>query len=653
MSTMKKRARKQYDANGLGRQIIKAKFSRPNAAQENIIAQSIRDDSEKTKLQSIIETNDLVELLYSADLAQKKFLAERENVVIIDSSSFTVPTFPSNDEVQLRKTTATLPIPRRPMWTREMSAEQVDQNEREAFVEWRRGLAEQESDEQAAMSPFERNIDVWRQLWRTVERADVIVQIVDARDPLAYRSSDLEQYVHEQSDLYLQLAEDEEQPQRARTKVNLLLLNKADLLTETQRAMWSKYFTDLGVKHAFFSASVEQDKLNALRRAHQEGLLSDSDDDEDASDDDDNSEHSDSDHRDSEHHTNNTSTVHQHIDTTDSSRVLTRDELLSLLLSEFRSVNDTAPVTDSTPLTIGMVGYPNVGKSSTINVLCGDKRVAVSATPGKTKHFQTLPLADRSDVLLCDCPGLVFPSLQISRAHMVLNGILRIDELRDHAPSVQLLCKLIGRKRLEEFYAIVLPLPSPDELDYDPDRAPYHYELLGTYGRQRGFLTINGAKPDLSKAARIVLKDFVTGRLLYCHPPPAVSESELNQQDPLYRRCLAPEITAAVNNNTASLVTSEEQPRGNNKRQKRRRAQKNRLKIIEGDVERPVAESAQVSLNDEQQVNARIKGTGKYAKKYRDNQFTGTQGVTYNYNQKLPTNVRLTAKDKVKLTAKK
>ena len=38
--------------------------------------------------------------------------------------------------------------------------------------------------------------------------------------------------------------------------------------------------------------------------------------------------------------------------------------------------------------TIGMVGYPNVGKSSTINALYEDKKVSVSATPGKTKHFQ-------------------------------------------------------------------------------------------------------------------------------------------------------------------------------------------------------------------------------------------------------------------------
>jgi len=34
------------------------------------------------------------------------------------------------------------------------------------------------------------------------------------------------------------------------------------------------------------------------------------------------------------------------------------------------------------------VGYPNVGKSSTINAILQTKKVPVSATPGRTKHFQ-------------------------------------------------------------------------------------------------------------------------------------------------------------------------------------------------------------------------------------------------------------------------
>lgn len=51
-----------------------------------------------------------------------------------------------------------------------------------------------ESEEGLIVTPFEKNLEVWRQLWRVLERSDVIVQVVDARDPLFYRSEDLEEY---------------------------------------------------------------------------------------------------------------------------------------------------------------------------------------------------------------------------------------------------------------------------------------------------------------------------------------------------------------------------------------------------------------------------------------------------------------------------
>ena len=46
-----------------------------------------------------------------------------------------------------------------------------------------------------------------------------------------------------------------------------------------------------------------------------------------------------------------------------------------------------------------MVGYPNVGKSSVINTLCNKKLVGVGARPGKTKHFQTIPLENHLMVI--------------------------------------------------------------------------------------------------------------------------------------------------------------------------------------------------------------------------------------------------------------
>lgn len=71
-------------------------------------------------------------------------------------------------------------------------------------------------------------------------------------------------------------------------------------------------------------------------------------------------------------------------------------------------------------LMVGLTGYPNVGKSSTINALFGAKKTAVAPTPGKTKHFQTLNVSD--NLTLCDCPGLVIPKYAASKAEMVAAG---------------------------------------------------------------------------------------------------------------------------------------------------------------------------------------------------------------------------------------
>ena len=80
---------------------------------------------------------------------------------------------------------------------------------------------------------------------------------------------------------------------------------------------------------------------------------------------------------------------------------------------------------------VGLTGYPNVGKSSTINALFGSKKTTVSATPGKTKHFQTLNITPR--LTLVDCPGLVLPRYAASKAEMVAAGGPRLSPNSRHS----------------------------------------------------------------------------------------------------------------------------------------------------------------------------------------------------------------------------
>jgi large subunit GTPase 1 len=58
-----------------------------------------------------------------------------------------------------------------------MTKEELDQKEREAFLEWRTSILELEKNEHLLLTPFERNLEMWRQLWRVVERSDLVVTV--------------------------------------------------------------------------------------------------------------------------------------------------------------------------------------------------------------------------------------------------------------------------------------------------------------------------------------------------------------------------------------------------------------------------------------------------------------------------------------------
>lgn len=240
--------------------------------------------------------------------------------------------------------------------------------------------------------------------------SDVVVQILDARNPLLFRCEDLEAYVREVS------------PE----KDNLLLINKSDFLTEAQRRAWSQYFRQKHIKAVFFSALNSQEQ-NDMRE--EVGQISDEKDcvvdgkemhvhteceeqEHELTDQEDSSnadveecrldlenlyaklkDHSGQNIRDTATNEQTTSLTNTTTylskppisNFVSSSRILSRSELIEV----FHTIHTKKRVLEKL-VTIGMVGYPNVGKSSTINSLMQEKKVPVSATPGKTKHFQVI-----------------------------------------------------------------------------------------------------------------------------------------------------------------------------------------------------------------------------------------------------------------------
>ncbi|KQJ85744.1 GTPase LSG1-1 [Brachypodium distachyon] len=379
-----------------------------------------------------------------------------------------------------------LGVPRRPPWTSRMTVEELDANERQAFLVWRRNLARLEENDKLVLTPFEKNIDIWRQLWRVVERSDLLVMVVDARDPLFYRCPDLEAYAKEFDE----------------HKRTMLLVNKADLLPLNIRKRWADYFKEHNILHVFWSAKAATATL--------EGKMLSGYSEEDS--------------------------VSLDVDT----KIYGRDELLIRLQAEAKSIvaergtstikwDHGASSSDSISsaakhVVVGFVGYPNVGKSSTINALVGQKKTGVTHTPGKTKHFQTLIISE--ELTLCDCPGLVFPSFSSSRHEMVSCGVLPIDRMTKHREAIQVVADRVPRDVLEQIYRITLPKPKPYE---SQSRPPTAAELLRAYCASRGHVS-HGGLPDETRAARQILKDYIDGKIPHYELPPGVTSHETEQR---------------------------------------------------------------------------------------------------------------------------
>ncbi|XP_044529659.1 guanine nucleotide-binding protein-like 1 [Gracilinanus agilis] len=399
-----------------------------------------------------------------------------------------------------------LDFPRRPPWNYEMSREQLMTREEKSFQEYLGKIHGSYTSEQ--LSYFEHNLETWRQLWRVLEMSDIVLLITDIRHPVINFPPALYEYVTGELGLSL-----------------ILVLNKVDLAPPALVIAWKYHFRlHYPRLHLVLFTSfprdpqTPQDPKTVLKKRRKQGrvwtralgpeqLL-----------------------RACETITAgkvDLSSWREKMDrdAAGASREAgsgdeEEDEEGSAVLVEQQTdvaLEPTGPTREQYKdgvVTIGCVGFPNVGKSSLINGLVGRKVVSVSRTPGHTRYFQTYFLTPT--VRLCDCPGLIFPSL-LPRQLQVLAGIYPIAQIQEPYTSVGYLASRIPVQAL-----LRLRHPEAEDSGHEPPWCAW--DICEAWAEKRGYKTAKAARNDVYRAANSLLRLAADGRLSLCLRPPGYTE---------------------------------------------------------------------------------------------------------------------------------
>uniref|UniRef100_A0A336LYH6 Guanine nucleotide-binding protein-like 1 n=1 Tax=Culicoides sonorensis TaxID=179676 RepID=A0A336LYH6_CULSO len=385
-------------------------------------------------------------------------------------------------------------FPKRPQWSFAMSKEQVDANENKYFFKYITALEKQHYDEMRQLSYCELNLETWRQLWRVIEISDIILFIVDVRMPSYMFPPSVYHYVNDELGKRL-----------------ILVLNKVDLVPSTIVLAWKSYFEEkypnirivMFTSYPAYNLRGHQENSTGLKIRRRRGRMRMAVEGaqqvfaackEIVGDSVDLSSWESKIQEESSEISTATNTENTNYEE-ENEKVVSETTHEEIKLFEFE---EHVKYKDGI-LTVGCVGFPNVGKSSLLNALMGKKVVSVSRTPGHTKHFQTIFLT--KNVRLCDCPGLVFPS-GTPRMIQVLLGSYPIAQLREPYATVKYLAERIDLPTL-----LNVKHPEGDDNEWSAT------DVCEAWALKRGFLTAKAARPDSYRAANSLLRMALDGKL--------------------------------------------------------------------------------------------------------------------------------------------
>ncbi|XP_028985926.1 nucleolar GTP-binding protein 2 [Betta splendens] len=268
---------------------------------------------------------------------------------------------------------------------------------------------------------------IWGELYKVIDSSDVIIQVLDARDPMGTRSQSIETYLKK------------EKP----WKHLIFVLNKCDLIPTWVTKRWVAVLSQEYPTLAFHASLTNSFGKGSLIQ----------------------------------------------------------------LLRQFGKLH-----TDKKQISVGFIGYPNVGKSSVINTLRSKKVCNVAPIAGETKVWQYITLMRR--IFLIDCPGVVYPS-EDSESDIVLKGVVQVEKIKNPEEHIGAVLERAKPEYIQKTYRIPT-WNSPED-------------FLEKLAYRTGKL-LKGGEPDLSTVSKMVLNDWQRGRIPFFVKPPGPEGDEQERE---------------------------------------------------------------------------------------------------------------------------
>ena len=152
-----------------------------------------------------------------------------------------------------------------------------------------------------------------------------------------------------------------------------------------------------------------------------------------------------------------------------------------------------------------VVGIPNVGKSSLINRISGNKKAKVENRPGVTLNKQWVTTSIGIDLL--DMPGVLWPKFD---DRTVAENLAITGAIKDTILEIEAIALALVNRMREMYPSLLSDRYKLGDLSQYEDYSDY--DLFLAIGKKRGFL-ISGGEINEERTSNMLLEEYRNGKV--------------------------------------------------------------------------------------------------------------------------------------------